>query len=93
MCFQSQFPPKSVNSVRIPNKNTFSSAEIIERRIGLCPEASSRGTFGERPLLALWGRDLLRIIRLLTKLGVKIIRLLTTFEDNLTFDRGVESGG
>jgi hypothetical protein len=43
MCFQSQFPHKSVNLVRIPNKNTFSSAEIIERRIDLCPEASSRG--------------------------------------------------
>jgi hypothetical protein len=45
MCFQSQFPHKSVNLVRIPNRNTFSSAEIIERRIDLCPEASSRGLF------------------------------------------------
>jgi hypothetical protein len=43
MCLQSQFPHKSVNLVRIPNKNTFSSAEIIERPIDLCPEASSRG--------------------------------------------------
>jgi hypothetical protein len=48
MFFQSQFPHKSVNLVRIPNKNTFSSAEIIERRINLCPEASSRGLRGGR---------------------------------------------
>jgi hypothetical protein len=46
MCFQSQFPHKSVNLGRIPNKNTFNSAEIIERRIDLCPEASSRGRHG-----------------------------------------------
>jgi hypothetical protein len=44
MSFQSQSPHKSVNLVRIPNKNTFSSAEIIERRIDVCPEASSRGS-------------------------------------------------
>ena len=32
MCFQSQSPHKAVNLVRIPNKNTFSRAEIVERR-------------------------------------------------------------
>jgi hypothetical protein len=47
MCFQSQFPHKSVNLIRIPDKNTFNSGRIIERRIDLPPEASSRGEPGQ----------------------------------------------
>ena len=35
MCFQSQLPHKSVDLVRIPNKNTFSSAGVIERRFAM----------------------------------------------------------
>ena len=43
MSLHSQFPRTSFSLVRISNKNTFSKAEITERRIDVCPKASLRG--------------------------------------------------